>query len=835
VRNTICLVAALLTPLVGCNAPPNGTGHPSNDGAASNPFGLDGGVPTGDGGSEDLPPGQWFPPRPSPIAAENQKPGSSGWRLTLPSTGLNAYADAIGVAPGATVSVHAAATSADTATWELWRLGYYGGARGRLITSGGPVAIPAATPAIMDPSTGMVTAGWPATFDVAVPGDAPTGYYLIKLSTAQAQTYAPLVVREAEAGAPILIDIATDTYQAYNAWGGTSLYDNRRSDWHQQHAYAVSFDRPYEQGNGAGQLFYSDRDLITFVEAQGYDVGFVTDEDLDRDVQLLARRRLAVVQGHSEYWTANQRNHVEAALSAGTNLAFFGANNVYWQVRWAPDRRTLIGYKEYCALDPLMATAPDAASCRYRDLTTPRPENALVGVMFGEWQMTAAPFRIADASAWLWTGTGASSGDLIPGLFGYESDRRYENGAEPSGLVELGSTIIENHSAEVSVAQAAMYTAPSGATVFAAASTDWSRLLGSDGMWDARVQQATANLFSKLGGDGTLGTAALTPYSLGPAPAPPNYRGGVTVSTVTAALTQPLAVIAASNGDALVADGNRIVRVTPAGALTVVAGSTASGYADGPAASAQFFAPHGLALRSDSGLYVSDSNNHRIRLVLDGAVSTVAGGNEGFADGTGTAARFDTPEGIALDPSGTLVVADTWNRRIRAVDTTGKVTTWAGDGTVWVKDGPGAQAQFNFPFALAMRADGSTIVVDDETGLLRLVGADAAHTVSTYAGENGRPGWFDGATASAGVMEIQALAQRPSGETVLVDGATWRLRGMRGNGYIDTIAGGATAALTDGAGASAGFQMPHGVAAAPDGSLLVADTGNHALRRIVCP
>lgn len=833
-RNAVLLGASILTLLVGCTATPNGNGHASNDGAPSDPFGLDGGVMGGDGGSDDLPPGQTFPPRPSPIAAENQKPGSTGWKLTLPSAGLAAYADAIGVAPGATVNVHAGATAADTATWELWRLGYYGGARGRLIDSGGPVAIPAQTPATMDPATGMITAGWPAAFSVTVPGDAPTGYYLIKLTTSSAQTYAPLIVREAVAGAPILIDIATDTYQAYNAWGGTSLYDNRRSDWHAAHAYAVSFDRPYEQGYGAGQLFYSDRDLITFAEAQGYDVNYVTDEDLDRDIQLLAHRKLVVVQGHSEYWTGTERAHVEAAVGAGTNLAFFGANNVYWQVRWATDRRTLIGYKEYCALDPLMATDPNAASCRYRDLTTPRPENALVGVMFGEWQMTATPFRIDDGSHWLWTGTGASSGDLIPGLFGYESDRRYANGAEPAGLVELGAAMVENHQAQLSVAQSTIYTAPSGATVFAAASTDWSRLVASDNMWDPRVQQATANLFSKLGGDGTLGAAALKPLVLGPAPAAPNYRGGTSVSTVTTALTAPVAVIAAGNGDALVADGNRIVRVTPAGSLSVVAGSATAGFNDGPADGAEFNAPHGLALRSDGGLYVSDSNNHRIRLVLDGVVSTVAGGNEGYANGVGAAARFDTPEGIALTPSGTLVVADTWNRRIRAVDAAGTVTTWAGDGSVWVKDGPGASAEFNFPFAIAMRSDGSFIVVDDETGLLRLVGNDAAHTVSTYAGENGKPGWFDGTTAAAGVMEILGITQRATGETVLVDGATWRVRGMR-NGLIDTIAGGATAALVDGAGASAGFQMPHAVAAAPDGSILVADTGNHALRRIVCP
>jgi hypothetical protein len=527
VRTRNWLNASLVTLTIGCASSPSNNVPVTSDGASSDPSALDGGV-RGDndgGATPDLPDGGVFPPRPSPIAAENERAGSSGWQLQLPSAGLNAYADASGVLPGATVNVHAAASSAGTATWELWRLGYYGGARGRLVASGGPVSVPAATPPQLDSSTGMVTAGWPSAFALTVPNDAPTGYYLIKLSTSHAQTYAPLIVREAQPGAPILIDIAVNTYQAYNAWGGTSLYDNRRSDWAAGHAYAVSFDRPFEQGDGAGQLFYADRDLITFVEAQGYDVGFVTDDDLDRDAQLLAHRRLAVVQGHTEYWTGTQRHNVEAALAAGTNLAFFGANDLYWQVRWSADRRALIAYKEYCASDPIMATAPDQASCRFRDLQPARPENALLGVMFGEWQATAAPFRISDGSSWLWSGSDATTDALIPGLFGFESDRRYANGAEPAGLTEVGAAMVENHEAQVSVAQSTIYTAPSGATVFAAASTDWSRLLAADGMWDARVQQATANLFSKLGGDGTVGPSTLTPFVLGPGPVAASSRG----------------------------------------------------------------------------------------------------------------------------------------------------------------------------------------------------------------------------------------------------------------------------------------------------------------------
>lgn len=701
--------------------------------------------------------------------------------------------------------------------------------------SSGPIAVPQSTAPLLDPATGMVTAGWPAACSIAIPANAPTGYYLVKLSTAQAQTYAPLIVREAQPAAPIVIAIPTDTYQAYNAWGGTSLYDNRRSDWPvAAHAYAVSFDRPYEQGDGAGQLFFSDRSLITFVEAQGYDVGYLSDEDLDRDPTLLARRRLLVVEGHSEYWTAGMRTAVEAALGNGTSLAFFGANDAYWQVRWSASRRSLIGYKEYCASDPLAATAPEQASCQFRGLVQPEPENALIGIMFGQWQLTAAPLRISDGSSWLWSGSGAATDALIPGVFGFESDRRYANGAEPAGLVEVGSAPMEDHSGAVFSAQATLYTAASGATVFAAGSTDWSRMLADDALWDTRVQQATANLFTRLGTAGAA-PASLAPFQLGPPPTLPSWRPGVTVSTWTSALTQPVAVVATPNGDALVADGNRIVRVTPSGAISVVAGGATAGDADGPAATAAFSGPRGLALRSDGGLYVADTSNHKIKLLLGGTVSTVAGSKEGFCDGSGAAARFDDPEGIDLHPSGVLLVADAWNGRVRAMTSSGTVTTWAGDGTAASRDGAGVKAALNFPFAISVRADGSAVIVESESGRLRLLANDLAHTVSTFAGDGGRFGWNDGPPATAAVMETLGVASRANGETVILDGATWRVRAIGASGAIDTLAGGVTASLVDGSGASAGFQLPHAVAVAPDGSLLIADTGNRALRRITVP
>ncbi|HZS40150.1 MAG TPA: N,N-dimethylformamidase beta subunit family domain-containing protein [Polyangia bacterium] len=775
------------------------------------------------------------PPRPSPIAAENLLAGDPGWRLTAPSSGVAGFADRVSYAPGDTITVHAAASAATTATWELWRLGYYNGDGGRRVASGGPVNLPAAAPAQIDPTTGAVSAPWAASFTIALDPQAVTGVYLVKLIAPASQSYVLAVVREPSPAAPILYPVAVDTYQAYNAWGGTSLYDNLRSDWSASHAYAVSFDRPYAQGNGAGQLFNVDRDFITFVEAQGYDLAYATDADLDADASLASWRRLVVLEGHSEYWTANMRSNLEAALAAGVNLAFFGANDCYWQVRWASNaRRTLIGYKDYAALDPAQANDPAHVTTRWRDPPLSQPENALLGVEFGQWIWTASPFVPADATHWLWTGSGMTAGAMVPGLYGFEIDSRQANGAEPAGLTEIGGALVENHNGVYGRGAATLYTAPSGAQVFASGTVPWANALAGPGAWDRRVQIATANLFSRFAGDGTLGASLLANLSLPPGPQPYDYRAGVQVSTVTSALANPVALAVAPGGDAIVVDDNRLVRVSAAGAVTLIAGGQA-GDQDGTGAAAAFNGPRGVAVAGDGTIYVADTNNHKIKRVTPaGVVTTLAGSVEGYAEGTGAAARFDTPMAIAMMPSGSLLVVDTWNNRMRAVTTSGTTSCIAGDGKRNLLDGPALKAELYFPIALTVMPDGSVVWPEAETGLVRVMGTDAQRTVSTYAGELGRIGWQDGPASTASVSEIISVTARPNGELLLLDTAAYRVRSLAGS-TISTVAGGARQDLFDGAGSAAGFSMPRAAAVALDGSVLVADSGNHALRRITIP
>ncbi|MCA1829017.1 MAG: N,N-dimethylformamidase beta subunit family domain-containing protein [Myxococcales bacterium] len=830
----LCVACGAKTPRAADTPPATGSGPPDQAPSPPPPATADAGPDGPDAGTADAgaPDGgtAMLPLRQSPIVDENQRQGGRSWRLSQASTQLAAYADRTSALPGEQVAIRAGASNPTTATWQLWRLGYYGGEGGRKILDG-TAQIPVWSATVMDRATGAVSAPWPTAFTVTLPSDAVTGAYLIKIISSLGQTYATFVVREPAPGATILYSVSTNTYQAYNAWGGTSLYDNFRSDWSKWHAFAVSFDRPYLQDFGAGELFSKDRDFIYFAESQGYDIAYVSDADLDRDPSLVERRRMVLLQGHSEYWTEAMRNAVENAVSRGSNLAVLAANTSYWQVRFADaSRRVLIGYKDFApSLDPVRNSDPLHLTTLWRNAPLNRPENAVFGEMYGSWLWTDAPATVTDPSSWVWAGANVTSGTLIPGAYGDESDHRYANGDEPAGTSVIANAMVEDHEAAINAAESTIYTTPAGGRVFASGSITWGNALARAGRWDPRIQQLVANVFSKLAGDGTLGSAALKPLSLPEGAAQPQYRHGVKVSTVTRALDRPVAV-AAAGPDAIVVDGDRIVRVSSDGAIVPVAGG-APGFADGPAAQAQFRGPRGVAVASSGTIYVSDTGNNRIRAIAGGNVWTVAGSGLGFADGPGAQALFSEPMGIALTANGSLLVADAWNQRVREVAPAGSVSTWAGCGLEGTTDGPGTTARVNFPISVAVLPSGDAVVASSATGVLRRIAGTAPHSVSTLAGSVGNSGWADGPASSAQVSETLAVAALRDGQLAFLDGASARVRVLR-NGLVETLAGGQRGGTVDGFGDDAGFGWPRAIAAAPDGSLLVADPREHALRRI---
>ena len=272
----------------------------------------------------------------------------------------------------------------------------------------------------------------------------------------------------------------------------------------------------------------------------------------------------------------------------------------------------------------------------------------------------------------------------------------------------------------------------------------------------------------------------------------------------------PFGLVNDRQGNVYIADAgddNRIRKMSPDGVVTV--------FAEG------FDTPSGLAIDDAGDLFVADTGNNSIRKITpQGVVSTLAGdGTAGYRDGPAGQARFNGPIGVAVDKAGTVFVADTYNDRIRAISPAGQVTTLAGTGTPGMQDGAGSQARFDTPCALLVDSGGTLIVADTRNDALRRI--DGAGQVSTLTSDGGvlfrRP--VSLAMTSDGFLYAGTMAHgrifqiSPDGE----------MRGLTG---LDID-------LQRGDNDALRVVEPNGLAVAPDGSLLVADSPVHGLRRIV--
>jgi sugar lactone lactonase YvrE len=294
----------------------------------------------------------------------------------------------------------------------------------------------------------------------------------------------------------------------------------------------------------------------------------------------------------------------------------------------------------------------------------------------------------------------------------------------------------------------------------------------------------------------------------------------------------PYGVAVDASGNVYVADeGNhRIRKITPTGTVSTLAGSGTAGFADGSGTLAQFFYPLGVAVDASDNVYVADKRNHCIRKITPtGTVSTLAGsGTAGFADGSGVAAQFYSPYGVAVDALGNVYVADAVNHRIRKVTPSGTVSTLAGSGTAGFADSTGTNAQFNNPFGVAVDASGNVYVADRLNHRIRKI--TPTGTVSTLAGST--YGSADGAGTNAQFSSLEGVTVDASGNVYVADTPNQRIRKITPSGTVSTLAGSATAGFADGSGTAAQFNRPTGVAVDASGNVYVADALNSRIRKI---
>jgi hypothetical protein len=451
------------------------------------------------------------------IQRENALPGTTAWQARAGGD-ISLYGSQIAVAPGDRVDLHV--STAYRYRLNVYRLGWYAGAGARLIT-----CVPGCDldeqgqlqrmPALPEgPAAGAppIRAGWPVTDSIQTEPDWTSGYYLTEAVLTSgpdagrvATTFFVVHELQQPIGSRILVQVPVNTWEAYNRWGGKSLYD-----FYGPRAYRVSFDRPF--GNMAQTPTWWEIQLVRFLEREGYDVSYQTDLDADADPGSLLRHRAVLVAGHDEYWTSGMRDAFDAALAQGTNLAFLGSNEGYWRIKYEDGGRTVFGYKSL--YDPVPALADKTAL--FREIG--RPECMLMGVQhqFLVVLPGALDYTVTDASAvdgWL-ARTGFQPGDTIAGVVGREHDviNPYPESCFHPGLTVLfhydGQGIDQN-------SDAVKFTAPSGARVFASGAQQFTWALDdwrSDGTlfpvppitpWrgvpvDPRLQQFMRNALDDL-------------------------------------------------------------------------------------------------------------------------------------------------------------------------------------------------------------------------------------------------------------------------------------------------------------------------------------------------
>jgi hypothetical protein len=259
------------------------------------------------------------------------------------------------------------------------------------------------------------------------------------------------------------------------------------------------------------------------------------------------------------------------------------------------------------------------------------------------------------------------------------------------------------------------------------------------------------------------------------------------------------------------------------GLVTTVAGARQPGVQDGPALSASFSDPFGIAVDRRGVVYVADGgeSNRVRRLTPEGRVETVAGSTEGFADGNASEARFNTPSGIAIDRAGNLLIADTSNNRIRKLSNDGrKVTTIAGSGAAGFTDGSASEAEFNGPIGIAVDKHGNIFVADSYNDKIREISAGG--TVTTVAGGD-LPGYTDGPAASALFDTPCGVAVDEAGNIFVVDTGNRAIRRITPHGEVSTVAGGLYQQGDGATDAEVHYARPVGIAITHDGFLYVSD------------
>ncbi|WP_186768006.1 N,N-dimethylformamidase beta subunit family domain-containing protein [Streptomyces qinzhouensis] len=465
------------------------------------------------------------------IVDENLAAGSRNWipdqnigKASSDTYGhIMGYTSTTSAGHGDAVDFHVSVRSAKTYRVSVFRIGYYGGKGARLMTTSPVLTGRRQAAPVSDRETGALSCAWARSWGIRVPESWRSGLYQAVFTTADGyRSSTPFVVREPQRSSALLCVIPFTTYQAYNMWpkdgkAGKNLYGGYLpgggAGGAASRSLKVSFDRPYS-GAGTPSWFNMDTSFVRWAEERGYDITYASSVDLHDGSVDPARYRAVFFPGHDEYWSKQMYDSASGAVAAGRNLAFLGANNVYFHVRLErsatgrPDR-VMACYKS--APDP--GAGESGATTIWRSILPDRAlaEQRLLGIQFSGIVKKPTPLVVRQPGHWLWRGTGVKDGEQLANLVGVEADCYDIHSPQPQGRRTLlaDSRYEDSKQAKTKTQHTAVTEHTGGGTVFMAGTFHWPLMLVDDdaytrktvkpsGATKAKIRRATANAVFRL-------------------------------------------------------------------------------------------------------------------------------------------------------------------------------------------------------------------------------------------------------------------------------------------------------------------------------------------------
>ncbi|MFG3407152.1 N,N-dimethylformamidase beta subunit family domain-containing protein [Streptomyces sp. NPDC048142] len=457
----------------------------------------------------------------NPVVDENTATGSQEWVAGHDGTvaandkaaQIQGYASTTSAGPGESIDFHLWSHTAQACTVAIYRLGHYGGQGARHLVTSDPVDVEARTRPEADAATGLIACDWPVSWTLEIPETWVSGLHLAVFTSDDGfRSYTPFVIREPKRRSDVLMVIPFTTYQAYNMWPsdgriGKNLYKGFTPDGkiggNPERAFQVSFDRPYAHV-GLPSWFEMDTSAVRWAEEAGYDVTYASSVDLHEGLLDASRYTAIIFSGHDEYWSKDMRDWAEEAVAAGTHLAFFGSNNIYFHIRVeasGDDRqsRVVTCYKQDEDPDP----GAGGATERWRTIGKKhrQAEQGLLGVQYNGMPAQPVPLVVRESKHWFWAGTGLRDDDQIPDLIAVEADGfddsmpRPEN-AEQTLLSE--SPYSDRMGRGRRIQNTSLCQDGAGTLVFVAGTFHWPLALSAPEHVNTQIQRATTNLMTKM-------------------------------------------------------------------------------------------------------------------------------------------------------------------------------------------------------------------------------------------------------------------------------------------------------------------------------------------------